>query len=226
MRKLLKRQCRVPRVMVTDKLAGYGTAKRAVMPSAEHRKHKGLNKAAENSHQPTRRRERQMGRSKSAGQAQSFLSAHDRTNNLFHLRQPQVPAVQHRAARTRAFQVWAEITGVTATGQPRARRPNRAPSRTQSNKLTMPMRVSTAINLIPTAIRPDTKVRRCGPGIIVACRWIAAGDGSGVVPRLSAAQEAGVADRAWPACGIRPPLPAATWHLFRRCCGRNAAPGR
>jgi len=86
LRKLLKRQCRPPRVMITDKLASYGAAKREVMPSVEHRKHKGLNNRAENSHQPTRRRERQMKRFKSAGQAQRFLSAHDGINNLFLLR--------------------------------------------------------------------------------------------------------------------------------------------
>jgi putative transposase len=54
MRKLLKRQGRAPRVMITDKLASYGAAKRQVMPSVEHRKHKGLNNRAEDSHQPTR----------------------------------------------------------------------------------------------------------------------------------------------------------------------------
>src|SRR4051812_42204367 len=37
LRKLLKKQFRVPRVMVTDKLASYGAAKREVMPSVEHR---------------------------------------------------------------------------------------------------------------------------------------------------------------------------------------------
>src|SRR5829696_364313 len=42
LRKLLKRQTRVPRVMVTDKLASYGAAKGDVMPSVEHRRHKGL----------------------------------------------------------------------------------------------------------------------------------------------------------------------------------------
>ncbi len=114
LRKLLKRQCRAPHVMVTDKLASYAAAQRAVMPSVEHRKHKGLNNRAENSHQPTRRRERQMKRFKSAGQAQRFLSAHDGINNLFLLRRHQVPAVQYRAARTRAFQIRVEITGVTA----------------------------------------------------------------------------------------------------------------
>jgi putative transposase len=62
LRKLLKRQCRAPRVLITDKLASYGAAKGEVMRSVEHRKHKGLNNRAENSHQPTRRRERQMKR--------------------------------------------------------------------------------------------------------------------------------------------------------------------
>ena len=51
---------------------------------------------------------------KSAGQAQRFLSAHDGISNLFHLRRQQVPATQYRAARTHAFQVWAEVTGVAA----------------------------------------------------------------------------------------------------------------
>ncbi len=114
LRKLMKRQCRVPRVMITDKLASYGAAKREVMPSVEHRKHKGLNNRAENSHQPTRQRERQMKRFKSPGQAQRFLSAHDGINNLFHLRRHQVPATQYRATRIQAFQVWAEVTGVAA----------------------------------------------------------------------------------------------------------------
>ena len=114
LRKLLKRQCRPPRVMVIDKLACYGAAKREVIPPVEHRKHKGLNNRAENSHQPTRRRERQMERFKSAGQAQRFLSAHDGINNLFHLRRHQVPATQYRPDRTQTFQVWAEVTGFTA----------------------------------------------------------------------------------------------------------------
>ena len=114
LRKLLKKQMRPPRVMITDKLASYGAAKRDVMPSVEHRQHKGLNNRAENSHQPTRRRERQMKQFKSAGQAQRFLSAHDQINNLFHLRRDHLPARQYRAARTQAFQTWAEVTGVAA----------------------------------------------------------------------------------------------------------------
>jgi putative transposase len=112
LRKLLKRQMRPPRVMITDKLGSYGAAKREIMPGVEHRQHKGLNNRAENSHQPTRRRERQMKRFKSAGQAQRFLSAHDQINNLFHLRRDHLPAHQYRAARAQAFQTWAEVTGM------------------------------------------------------------------------------------------------------------------
>src|ERR671930_22445 len=46
LRKLLKKQMRPPRVMITDKLASYGAAKREIMPSIEHRQHKGLNNRA------------------------------------------------------------------------------------------------------------------------------------------------------------------------------------
>src|ERR671933_1011151 len=110
LRKLLKRQCRAPRVMVTDKLPSYGAAKQEVMPGVEHRRHKGLNNRAENSHQPTRRRERQMKRFKSPRQAQRFLSAHDQINNLFHLYRDHLPATEYRAARAQAFAIWGELT--------------------------------------------------------------------------------------------------------------------
>src|SRR6201987_4635627 len=65
LRKLLKKHLRAPRVLITDKLRSYGAAKREIMPGVEHRQHKGLNNRAENSHQPTRRRERIMKRFKS-----------------------------------------------------------------------------------------------------------------------------------------------------------------
>src|SRR5829696_4976211 len=90
------------------------TAHQELMPGVEHRRHKGLNDRAENSHQPTRRRERQMKRFKSPRQAQRFLSAHDQISNLFHLRRDRVLASEYRAARARAFGVWADISGVAA----------------------------------------------------------------------------------------------------------------
>jgi len=59
-RKLLKGLAYVPRVIVTDKLKSYGAAKREILPGVEHRQHQYLNNRAENSHQPTRQRERRM----------------------------------------------------------------------------------------------------------------------------------------------------------------------
>ena len=114
LRKLLKKQARPPRVMVTDKLASYAAAKRELMPGVEHRQHRGLNNRAENSHQPTRRRERQLKRFKSPRHAQRFLSAHDQVNNVFHLRRDHVTASEYRAVRARAFETWAEISEVAA----------------------------------------------------------------------------------------------------------------
>jgi putative transposase len=113
LRKLLKKQGTAPRVMITDKLASYGAARREIMPGVEHRQHRGLNNRAENSHQPTRRRERIMKRFKSAGQAQRFLSGHDQVANLFR-RPANITAAAHRSSRTQAFRVWAEVTGVPA----------------------------------------------------------------------------------------------------------------
>jgi putative transposase len=111
LRKLLKKQGRAPRVMVTDKLRSYGAAKKEIMPGVEHRQHKGLNNRAENSHQPTRRRERQMKRFKSARHVQRFVSIHDPIANLFHFPRNQLTATDYRAARSHAFEAWAEIAG-------------------------------------------------------------------------------------------------------------------
>src|ERR1700710_2780688 len=65
-----------PRVIVTDKLRSYGVAQRQMLPGVEHRQSRYLNNRAENSHRPTRRRERQMQQFKSSRHAQDFLSAH------------------------------------------------------------------------------------------------------------------------------------------------------
>jgi len=72
MRKLMKTLQCVPRVVITDKLPSYGVAHRELMPSVEHRKSKYLNNRAENSHQPTRQRERAMQRFKSPGSARAL----------------------------------------------------------------------------------------------------------------------------------------------------------
>src|SRR6202044_2396547 len=100
MRKLLKKSARAPRVMSPDKLKSYGAARKEMGLEIEHRQHKGLNNRAENSHLPTRRRERIMKRFKSARQAQRFLSVHDQVANLFHIPYPKsAPADFRRASR-------------------------------------------------------------------------------------------------------------------------------
>ncbi len=109
-RKLLKGLQYVPRVIITDKLRSYA-AKREIMPGVEHRQSRYLNNRAEVSHQPTRRRERQMQRFKSARHAQRFLSTHSRIHNHFQLRRHRLIASDHRTARAAAFAVWRDITG-------------------------------------------------------------------------------------------------------------------
>ena len=84
LRKLMRKQSGAPRVMITDKLGSYGAARNKMGMKFEHRQHKGLNNRAENSHQPTRRRERIMKRFKSARHLQRFVSIHDPIANLFH----------------------------------------------------------------------------------------------------------------------------------------------
>ena len=111
-KQLLKGLRYVPRVVVTDKLRSYGAALKEVMPSVEHRQHKGLNNRAELSHQPTRQQERPMRRFKSAGQAQRFLSAHAPINNWFRCRRQLLTAADARAVRAQAFDTWQQVTCV------------------------------------------------------------------------------------------------------------------
>ncbi len=111
-RKLLKGCTYVPRVLITDKLASYGAAKREVLPSVEHRQHKGLNNRAENSHQPTRVREKVMRRFKSAGQAQRFLSAFSIICSHFRPRRHLLKAERYREEMQSRFGTWAEVSCV------------------------------------------------------------------------------------------------------------------
>src|SRR6266542_6478822 len=111
-RKLLKGCQYVPRVLITDKLASYAAAKKEVLPSIEHRQHKRLNNRAENSHQPTRQRERVMRRFTSPGHAQRFLAAHSLIREHFCPRRHRLGAQQYRDVRQERFAVWNTITGV------------------------------------------------------------------------------------------------------------------
>ncbi|MEA2726894.1 MAG: putative transposase [Acetobacteraceae bacterium] len=111
-KRLLRDLQYVPRVIVTDKLRSYGAAKRELLPNIEHRQSRYLNNRAENSHRPTRRRERQMQRFKSSREAQVFLFAHSFIYGHFRSRRHLTIAKTYREARATAFKVWQEETCV------------------------------------------------------------------------------------------------------------------
>ncbi|HEX8761685.1 MAG TPA: IS6 family transposase [Pseudonocardiaceae bacterium] len=113
-RKLLTGLRYVPRVLVTDKLASYPVAHRRLMRSVEHRRSKYLNNRAENSHQPTRQRERAMKRFTSPGHAQRFLSAFSGISPHFRPRRHRLGAREYRREMAGRFTTWNEVTG-TAT---------------------------------------------------------------------------------------------------------------
>lgn len=108
LRRVLDGEQRAPRVVVTDKLASYPPAVRRVLPHAEHRRHKGLNNRAENSHRPVRRRERVLQRFKSPEHAQSFLEPFSAVYNHFRPRRHRLAADQYRHLRTERFAQWRE----------------------------------------------------------------------------------------------------------------------
>ena len=91
MRKLLKKYGFAPERLVTDDLRSYAPAARDL--GLEHLDERGrwMNNRAENSHQPTRRRERKMQRFKSAGPAQKFLSTHAAVYNTFNVTASSAP---------------------------------------------------------------------------------------------------------------------------------------
>jgi putative transposase len=111
-RKLLKGLTYVPRVIVTDRLKSYGAAMREFSPGVEHRLHRYLHNRAENSHQPTRQRERRMQGCKSLRHAQRFLVAYGPITSHFRPRRYLLPALVYRQEMRQHFQSWREVTSM------------------------------------------------------------------------------------------------------------------
>ena len=109
-RKLLKGEGREPRRLITDKLRSYGAAHRIAMPTVVHSTRQYANNRAEVSHQPTRQRERQMRRFKSAAHLQRFASVHGIVQNLFRVGRHLLTSAHHRLLRRRAFAEWDAVT--------------------------------------------------------------------------------------------------------------------
>ena len=108
-RTLLKNLQYVERVIVTDKLGSYQLAHREGLASVEHRGSKYLNNRIENSHQPTRRRERAMKRLTSPGRAQRFLSALRGISPHFRPGRHRLTAPEWRTEMADRFTVWREV---------------------------------------------------------------------------------------------------------------------
>jgi transposase-like protein len=106
MRKLLKKYGFVPDKLVTDNLRSYRAAAGDLGIASRHERGRWRNNRAENSHQPTRRRERKMQGFKSVGSAQRFLSTHAATHNTFNVQRHLTSARTHRAFRASAMQTW------------------------------------------------------------------------------------------------------------------------
>ncbi len=101
-----------PRVVITDKLARYRPALRRVLPTVDHRRHKGLNNRAENSHQPTRQRERVMRRFKSTEQAQRFLEPFGAVGDHFRVGRYRAAAAVPRQLSVEGHSTWRLVVGL------------------------------------------------------------------------------------------------------------------
>jgi putative transposase len=105
-KRLLRSHNGEPRKIVTDKLRSYGVARREVIPEAIHDTSQYANNRVEQSHEPTRVRERVMRRFKSIGQTHTFVTAHAAVHNLFNLGRHLVSANHYRNLRIGAFNEW------------------------------------------------------------------------------------------------------------------------
>jgi putative transposase len=107
----------VPTKIVTDQLRSYPAAK-AEVPELADVKHvfvkasARVNNRAENSHQPTRRREPQMQGFRDPRRTQAFLSRFGPIRQHFVLPRHRIKATEHRAQLTARLQAWYDWTGV------------------------------------------------------------------------------------------------------------------
>ncbi len=106
-RRLLRSHGQEPRKIVTDKLGSYVVAHRELIPDVIYDTSKYANNRVEQSHEPTRVRERVMRQFKSFRHAQQFLGVHAVVHNVFNLGRHLVRAGHYRNLREGAFRLWA-----------------------------------------------------------------------------------------------------------------------
>jgi putative transposase len=99
MRKLLKKYAFAPERLVTDDLRSYTPAARALGIEHLHERGRWKNNRAENSHQPTRRREHKMQRFKSTAPRRIPLSPRRRVQHFLRPTPSHVSSIAPRAPR-------------------------------------------------------------------------------------------------------------------------------
>ncbi|WP_406729413.1 DDE-type integrase/transposase/recombinase [Streptomyces sp. GD-15H] len=127
-RHLLKTTRTVPRGVVTDRLRPCGAAHREAMPSVEHRSHQGPNHRVENSHRPTRQRERARKGCRSACGARRLPAACSGISPRFRPRRHLMTATEYRTETTPRLALWDRLTGAAAVPTAACPRPPPAPS--------------------------------------------------------------------------------------------------
>ena len=107
-----------PRKIVTNQLRSY-TAAKAQIPDPSNVKHvfvrasARMNNRAENSHQPTRERERRMGGFRDPERTQAFLSSFGPIRQHFALKRHLLRVSLHRSQLGERFAAWHRFTELT-----------------------------------------------------------------------------------------------------------------
>jgi putative transposase len=98
-----------PHVFVTDKLRSYGAALKDLGMPDDRETGRWLNNWAENSHQPFRRRERAMLRSRQMGSLQKLVAVHSSIHNHFNAERGLSTRDNFKASRTTALADWRQL---------------------------------------------------------------------------------------------------------------------
>lgn len=98
-------------MVITDPLKSDGAATREMLPGVAHRQRRSLNHRCENSHRPTRQRERRRQGFTSPGQAQRLLAAYGPMAQHFRPRRHLWSASAYRQEMRNRVERWADMTG-------------------------------------------------------------------------------------------------------------------
>lgn len=108
LRKAMKRYGR-PDVVVTDRLGSYKAAMREIGNASRQTTGRWLNNRAENSHQPLRRREKNMGKFRRSKSLQKFAAIQSSVHNHFNLERHFCRRQDFKENRSAALAEWRQL---------------------------------------------------------------------------------------------------------------------